>query len=80
MPELENPFPEAGVRRPDRSRVASVALGGAGLALVLALGLLAAFLAARQDVADLQETVTRLEQQISAVASDVASTDVGQHA
>ncbi len=74
MPELENPFPEASHRRPDRSRVASLALGGAGLALVLALGLLAAFLSERQNVADLQETVNRLEQQISAVASDVAST------
>jgi thiol-disulfide isomerase/thioredoxin len=74
MPELENPFPEAGHRRSGRSRVASLALGGAGLALALALGSLAALLSSRQDVAALQETVTRLEQQISAVASDVAST------
>ncbi len=52
-----------------------MALAGAGLALLLALGLLAAFISARQDVADLQETVASLEQQITAVASDVASTD-----
>ena len=75
MPELENPFPEARHRPSGRSRVASVALAGAGLALALALGLMAAFLSSRQDVATLQETVARLEQQISAVASDVASTD-----
>ena len=75
MPELENPFPEAGRRKPVGSRAASVALGAAGLALALALALVAALLSSRQDVAALQDQVAQLERQISAVASDVASTD-----
>lgn len=74
MPELENPFPEAGRRRPAGSRTASFALGGALLALTLALALTAAWLASRQDVAALQDQVAQLEQQLSAVAGEVAST------
>lgn len=74
MPELQNPFPEAPRGKIGGSRTASLALGGAALSLALAVGLLAAFLASRQDVADLQDQVAQLEQQISAVASDVVST------
>ena len=74
MPELENPFPEADRRKPAGSRAGSVALGGAVLALVLTLGLTAALLSSRQDVAALQDQVAQLEQQISAVAREVAST------
>ena len=73
MPELENPFPEATRREPGGSRTASLALGGAALSLALAVGLLAAFLSARQDVAALQDQVTQLEQLVSAVAGDIVS-------
>jgi thiol-disulfide isomerase/thioredoxin len=73
MPELENPFPEAAGRRAGGSRAAFWALGSAGLSLALAVGLLAAFLSSRQDVAALQDQVAELEQQISAVAGEVVS-------
>ena len=74
MPELENPFPEATRHQASGSRTASLALGGATLSLAFAFGLLVAFLSARQDVAALQDQVTQLEQQISAVAGDIVST------
>lgn len=72
MPELENPFADAADRRAG-SRTASWALGGAVLSLTLAVGLLVAFLSARQDVDDLRNQVTQLEAQITAVAGDVSS-------
>ena len=74
VPELENPFPQITRRKTGGSRIAFWALASAGLSLALAVGLLAAFLASRQDVAALQDQVAQLEQQISAVASAVAST------
>jgi thiol-disulfide isomerase/thioredoxin len=74
MPELENPFPEVNRRKDRGSRTASLALGGAVVSLALAVGLLAAFLSSRQDVAALQDQVDQLEQQISAVAGEIAST------
>ena len=74
MPELENPFPEVTRRKDNGSRTASLALGGVIVSLALAIGLLAAFVSSRHDVAALQDQVDQLEQQISAVASDIAST------